>query len=412
MGRGRILLASLALVVTLASATNTGAAPARLAPPPVIAANGFMVAGPFKAFVEANGGLERFGPPLTGELHDAELALPVQYFTFARLEHYGETVRLSRLGSLRAAGQEASAPFLWLPVDTPLEPGRRYVPESGHTLGGAFAWYHAAAGGVPLLGLPISEEHLAPQPDGSTLLVQFFERALLTYHPGPAGEGEVRREPLGVWLAEARTTPAQRTPGPGLAPLATASAAYSAGTPWGHNIELATARLDGALVAPGGSLGFLGAIGEISAAAGYRPGPAVVGGEVVADAVGGGICTVATLLYRAAWAAGLPIPERRGHSRWLAAFADPPGLDAAVAQPGPDLRVHNDTGQPLFVAVRAVGGVVTLTIWGIPDGRAVALAAPVVRESEGWIEVQNSRLVRDHTGRVQLRERVITSYRR
>jgi len=127
--------------------------------------------------------------------------------------------------------------------------------------------------------------------------------------------------------------------------------------------------------------------------------------------VGGGICSVATLLYRAAWAAGLPVLERQGHSRWLAAYSDMPGLDAAIAAPGPDLRARNDTGQRLYVAAQAAGGVATVTLWGHSDGRSVELRPPLVREGE-LIEVVNSRLVRDAAGRMLRREQVTTRYRR
>ncbi len=410
MGRASILLTSLLVAAALCLPRAASAAPALLAPAPVIEAGGFVVDGPFQAFVLSHGGLAAFGQPLSDELLDGELGVPVQYFAYARLERHGDELRLARLGSLRAAGRVDEAPFQWLPADTPLAPGQLYVPESGHTLGGAFAWHHARSGGVALLGHPISEEFQEPQPDGTTLLVQYFERGLLSFHPTPAG-GVVEQAPLGAWLAEQRLTQAERTPGLPLAPLASATLHYTPGTAWGANIELAAANLSGEIVEPGARLSFLVAVGEISAAAGYLPGPAVVGGEVVSNEVGGGICSVATLLYRAAWAAGLPVLERQGHSRWLAAYSDMPGLDAAIAAPGPDLRVRNDTGQRLYVAAQAADGVATVTLWGHSDGRSVELRPPLVREGE-LIEVVNSRSVRDAAGRMLRREQVTTRYRR
>jgi hypothetical protein len=377
----------------------------------VIEANGFVVSGPFRHFVEQHGGLERLGVPLTNELRDAELGVQVQYFTFARLELHGSEVRLTRLGSLRATGLEHTPPFQWLPADTPLDPGRRYFPASGHTLGGAFGWYHVGAGDVRILGLPISEEHWELQPGGTQLLVQYFERAVLRYHPGSEG-GEVRQAPLGAWMAELHLAQAERTPGPELQPLATARITYSVGTPWAHNIELAAVRLHGSIVEPGATLGFLRTVGAISEQTGYRPGPAIESGELVEDLIGGGICSVATLLYRAAWQAGLPVLERRGHSRWLSAYADIPGMDAAVADPGPELRVQNNTGRRLFVGVQAANGIALLTLWGYPDGRRVEVSAPLVSEGEGSIVVQNSRVVRDRAGIVLRRDRVSTSYAR
>jgi hypothetical protein len=381
-------------------------------PPPALDLGGHVIDGVFLDYFIANGGLERFGPPLTDAFADPELGLPVQYFAYSRMERHGDAVLLTRLGALFAAGRLAEPPFQWVAPEASLSPGRVYVPASGHTLGGAFRWYFERSGGVAILGHPISEELYESRPDGAPLLVQYFERARLSYHPGLDGaEGEVHPSPLGAWLAERLAPAQQRAPGRPLAPLATMTIAYPAGGASAANIELAASRLNGAVVEPGLPISFLAALGEISAAAGYQPGPAVRGGAVVYDEVGGGICTVATLLYRAAWAAGLPILERRGHSRWLGAFADQPGLDAAVATPGPDLRALNDTGERLYLAVAARGGRATLSLWGRGDGRSVSLAPPELLEGP-QIETVNTRVVRSAGGALLRRERVVTRYAR
>lgn len=407
-----LALVSLAMAIGVLPPGAAGAAAPAAVPPPALDLDGHVLDGPFRDYFLANGGPERFGPPLTDALADPELGLPVQYFALARMELHRDGVRLTRLGALYAADMLAEPPFQWVAPDAPLAPGRVYVPESGHTLGGAFRWHVERSGGVAIIGHPISEEFYEPEPDGPPLLVQYFERARLSYHPGADGaEGEVRAAPLGAWLAERLVPAQQRAPGRPLAPLATATIAYSPGSASGANIELAASRLNGAVVEPGRAISFLSAIGEISAASGYLPGPAVRGGEVVNDEVGGGVCAVATLLYRAAWSAGLPILERRGHSRWLAAFADQPGLDAAVATPGPDLRAFNDTGSRLYLAVAARAGRATLTLWGRGDGRTVSLAPPEVIEG-ARIEAVNARVVRSAAGAVLRRERVVTRYER
>ncbi len=416
-----IILALTFLIATIAAlapgaamaAPPAGATAASIMPaPPALDIGGHVIDGLFLDYFNLNGGLERFGPPLTDALIDPELGLPVQYFTFARMERHGDGVLLTRLGARFVADRLAEPPFQWVAPEAPLELGRVYVPASGHTLGGAFRWHFERHGGVAIFGHPISEELYELQPDGAQLLVQYFERARLSYHPGQEGaEDEVRLASLGAWLAEQLVPASQRAPGRPLKALATATIAYPAGSASGANIELAASRLNGAVVEPGRPISFLAAIGEISAAAGYLPGPAVRGGAVVSDEVGGGICTLSTLLYRAAWSAGLPIIERRGHSRWLAAFADRPGLEAAVATPGPDLRILNDTGERLYVAVAARGGRATLILWGRGDGRTVTLAPPELVEG-ARIEVANARVVRTAAGAVLRRERVVTSYPR
>lgn len=399
MRRALVLLLSIALFTAVPAPLL--AAPAQ---PPAIDAGGFIVDGPFLTFVLAHGGLAAFGPPLTDAISDPESGLTVQYFDYARLELHGQQVLLSRLGSLRIAGREDEPPFRWLAPDAPIPAGSAYVAESGHSLGGAFAWYHALNGGVAVLGLPISEEFVERQPDGADLLVQYFERTRLSYHPEA---GEVRRAPLGRWLAEAAVPAQQRTPGRPLVALARASLRYNPASGDGANIELAAARLHGAIIEPGAEISFLGAIGEVSAETGYVPGSGIVDGQVTDDLIGGGICTVSTLLFRAAWAAGLPIVERRGHRYLLRAYADVPGLDAAVYTPGQDFRARNDTGARLYVTAEAAGGRATVTLWGRGDGRVVELAPPE-RRGEGGREVANRRVVR--VGGAPRHERLITRY--
>ncbi|NJN14915.1 MAG: VanW family protein [Oscillochloris sp.] len=369
---------------------------------PVLDRNGFIVDGIFLEFVQAHGGIERFGEPLSDRLTDKELGIPVQYFTNARLELHGTVVLPTRLGSILAAGREHEPPFSWLPADTIPAPGYVYVAASGHTLGGAFGWYHQHNGGTALLGHPISQEFVEITAAGEALLVQYFERTILSYR-----EDEVRQAPLGSWLAERALTPAERMPGPALTALATVSIHYPPHTNDGHNIELAAATLDGVMIEPGGTFSFLGAIGPITAEAGYKPGTAIVGGEVVNNVVGGGICSVSTLLYRAAWMAGLPIVERQAHRYRLSAYDDLPGMDAAIYLPGLDLRIANNSEHRLYLSTHVTGGRASLTIWGRNDGRTVAVDPPV--ERNGGLEIHNVRRITAADGSVR-RERTITSY--
>jgi hypothetical protein len=389
-----------AVLVGLAGAPHSAvAAPA----PPVYVHDNRVVYGPFFSFFRAHGGAAAFGVPLTDAYVEPASGLKVQLFTYARMELHGRTILLSRLGSVYAGERSADPAFGWRTAEATL-PGYRFFPESGHTLGGAFGWYHAQHGGVALLGYPISEEFYELQPDGSPVLVQYFERAVLRYEP--VGGGMVQRLPLGVWAA-AFAPSEQRTAPPQLRPLATEKIAYAAGTADGVNIELAAERINGSVVEPGAVLSFLHAIGEISTETGYRRGNAIVGGQIVASEVGGGICTIATLLYRAAWAGGLPIVERRAHRYALRAYADAPGYDAAVYAPGQDLRIANPTGAPIFVGVIAAHGTATLTLWGRGDGRAVELRPPQI--TNNGLTVWRSRTIRLADGR-QWREQVTTRY--
>ncbi len=147
----------------------------------------------FYRYWEANGGLSRFGYPLTEAIMelsetDGETYL-TQYFERARFEHHPEhagtqyEVLLGLLGSERTAHRQHEAEFQ--PVDAPPDTDDvDYFTETGHTLRGGFRTYWYANGGLPVFGFPISERiHERSETDGETHLVQYFERNRMEWHP-------------------------------------------------------------------------------------------------------------------------------------------------------------------------------------------------------------------------------------
>ncbi len=75
-----------------------------------------------------------------------------------------------------------------------------FFPETGHTLGYAFRAFFDVQGGLPVLGLPLTEVFLE---DGRP--VQYFERARLEWH---AETSRVEAGHLGRWAAERSDSPA------------------------------------------------------------------------------------------------------------------------------------------------------------------------------------------------------------
>jgi vancomycin resistance protein YoaR len=83
-----------------------------------------------------------------------------------------------------------------------------------------------------------------------------------------------------------------------------------------QNVELASSRLTGWLVPPGGVFSYAENIGPIDLASGYETGYGIVeqdGQFITAPVIGGGICQVSTTIFHAAFWAGLPIEERYQH---------------------------------------------------------------------------------------------------
>ena len=127
------------------------------------------------------------------------------------------------------------------------------------------------------------------------------------------------------------------------------------------NMALASRRLCGTTVAPGGVFSFNGSLGQAGQAQGFRQGRVFIGDRIVAG-YGGGVCQVASTIYNAAIRAGLPIVERHQHGLTVPYLL--PGEDATISYGALDLRVLNDTGGPIRLVTAARGGRVTAEFFG------------------------------------------------
>jgi N-acetylmuramoyl-L-alanine amidase len=165
---------------------------------------GYDVGGAFAQFWQRNGGLTRFGLPLSPAVADpAAGGLVVQYFERARFELHPENpapylVELALLGTA-ALGQrpERNAPA------AACDAGCDLSAPTGHSLRGTFRRYWQGGGGLPVFGYPLTEElQEVSLADGKSYTVQYFERARFELHPEYAGSeyevllGQLGREAL------------------------------------------------------------------------------------------------------------------------------------------------------------------------------------------------------------------------
>lgn len=153
-----------------------------------------------------------------------------------------------------------------------------------------------------------------------------------------------------------------------------------------NNIEVAARNLNGVVIPPDHNFSFLREIGPITKAAGYLE-SLIIRGDATVPGIGGGVCQVSTTVFRAAFWAGLPIIERNQHSYRVSYYEQdgtPPGLDAAVYDPGVDLRFRNDTGHPILLqsAVDAVDGTLIYRLYGTRTGRQVRLEEVDIRDRQ------------------------------
>ncbi|MBO8125678.1 MAG: VanW family protein [Firmicutes bacterium] len=112
------------------------------------------------------------------------------------------------------------------------------------------------------------------------------------------------------------------------------------------NITLAAQAIDGKILLPGETFSFNRCVGPRIPESGYEEAPIIVNGELV-PGIGGGVCQVSTTLYNAAVLADLGILERNHHS--LPSAYVELGRDATVFYDYLDLKLHNQSAQPVVI---------------------------------------------------------------
>lgn len=128
-----------------------------------------------------------------------------------------------------------------------------------------------------------------------------------------------------------------------------------------HNLKLALAKVNGAVLMPGEVLSLNQRIGPRQEEYGYRSAPIFVNGQVE-PATGGGVCQVATTTYNAALLANLDVIERNHHSRPVTYV--PSGLDATVYWGQSDLKIRNNLRHPVVFLTDMSDDEVTVKILG------------------------------------------------
>lgn len=150
-----------------------------------------------------------------------------------------------------------------------------------------------------------------------------------------------------------------------------------------HNIRLAVAVLDGAVLDPGAVLSFNRLVGPRTAEHGYQPAPVILREERQLQ-LGGGICQAASTLFCAALVSGLSVPERHRHSTPVDYIAL--GQDATIAWGFKDLQIRNDLEQRVRVRIDVVGGTLLARIEGeqpLASSFDLAIESRDVPESTG-----------------------------
>jgi len=144
------------------------------------------------------------------------------------------------------------------------------------------------------------------------------------------------------------------------------------------NIKVGATKFNGFLLKPGEEFSLSQNIGDIDAQNGWVPELVIKNKQTIPE-YGGGLCQVSTTLFRAAVNAGLKITERHPHA-YPVHYYDPPGFDATVYPPSPDLKFINDTPGHLLLQSRIEGNKLIFDIYGTADGREVKVKGPVTTQ--------------------------------
>ncbi len=152
-----------------------------------------------------------------------------------------------------------------------------------------------------------------------------------------------------------------------------------------HNVRLAAAALDGAVMRAGEELSFNYRVGPRTPEQGYRPAPVILR-EARQVQVGGGVCQVATTVFDAALLSGLTVLERYRHSSPVDYVAI--GEDATIAYGVKDLRIANDLDVDVRLRVGVVGSTLVARFEATEDPGETYELETVMREAPAPDDVE------------------------
>ena len=144
-----------------------------------------------------------------------------------------------------------------------------------------------------------------------------------------------------------------------------------------HNVQKAATSINGKILMPGEEFSYNEAIGNPSAANGYKMASVFQNGKT-AEGVGGGVCQVSSTLYNAVLYADLEVTERKNHS--LTVGYVPNGQDATVSYGVLDFKFKNNTDYPVKIVTSSENRKLIVSIIGgaYNPSRTVTISNTVV----------------------------------
>lgn len=147
------------------------------------------------------------------------------------------------------------------------------------------------------------------------------------------------------------------------------------------NVTLAAEAINGLVLEPGDKFSYNGVVGQRTAAKGYKPAGAYVGGETV-DEIGGGICQVSSTLYWCALKSDLKIVKRSNHMYPVAYL--PLGFDATVNWGTIDFQFENSLSHPIRLSLYVENKELFVKIEGTKESENTIELKYVTIETVDW----------------------------
>jgi vancomycin resistance protein YoaR len=248
---------------------------------------------------------------------------------------------------------------------------------------------------APALTIAVVDGELAPQLDGEVLHERLTGRLVRVGQPAVDASFDVSsgtpvvvpsQPGRSVSASDLRATvlsvltapPPRRAPAPltESAPRLTTEAAAGLGVkevigtftsehpccaPRVTNIHAIADIVDGHVLRPGEQFDLNAFVGPRDKARGFVEAPQILDGQFV-NRVGGGVSQFATTIFNAVFFSGLEDVTHTPHSYWIKRY--PPGREATVSYPLPDLIFRNDSPNGVLIDTSYTGRSITVTFWG------------------------------------------------
>ena len=198
---------------------------------------------------------------------------------------------------------------------------------------------------------------LVPSRDGTSISPTDLAAAV----GGVLGAPAPRTASAPLSPATARVTTARAKALGIVEPIATFTSRNPCCRPRVQNIHRIADLVDGYLVLPGEQFDLNGVVGPRDRGRGFVEAPQILEGEFV-DRVGGGVSQFATTLFNAVFFSGLKDITHSPHSYYISRY--PPGREATVSFPLPDLVFENDSPTGVLITTAYTGTSITVSFWG------------------------------------------------